>query len=497
MVENWTDLKTVLLEIVQNHSDTHKKKLEFEIEEVEKQGFEAYWVKAYNDKHKYPSNPNKVLIPFILGMVEEDPIDGQEELLLSTKFQDVQNYASKYGKVPSYIIKDPDMPDIDIDCIPEARDQIKNYAIQKYGEKHVCSVGTWSTFKFKSAMIDVAVALGVYKDRYEIERITTELPVDVDALKDEGKAACKGMIKTDDGNKECGHLHRELICPVCGSEDTDGPNIAQILNSVQSLKDFYNKEPKPEDKYSNKDIIEYSLGLIGKMRSTSMHAGALIISDQDLFGKIPMAISASKDLKQSMWSEGRNPQLSKWGYVKWDMLGLKTQAYIFNSCKLIKENRGISFGELLEGWEYIKPLERIAGYYEIDGKKHYISLDDERAISLANLQQTDGVFQFDTDLAKCVRHDSEIDTDCGYVKISNLSPKLHQIKYLANDNTIKYTNDYDVVCSGYKETHRIELEDGSVLNLTEDHRVLTHRGYVRVKDLLIDDEIIESKSYMH
>jgi hypothetical protein len=228
-----------------------------------------------------------------------------------------------------------------------------------------------------------------------------------------------------------------------------------------------------------------------------MHAGALIISDQKLFGNIPMSMSTNKDMRQSMWSEGRNPQLSKWGYVKWDMLGLKTQAYIFNCCNLIKENRGISFGELLEGWEYIKPIQRIAGYYEIDGKKHYISLDDKYALSLANLQKTDGVFQFDTDLAKCCKFDSLIDTDCGKIRINSLDPEHHKIEYLADDNTIKYTDNYVVVKSDMKKIFKITLEDGSVLNLSEDHRVLTNRGYVRVKELSEDDEIVESKSYMH
>lgn len=496
-MDKWTALKEKLVNRVSDLSIEHKKKLQFEIEETEKQGFEAYWVKAYESNNKYASNPNKVLIPYLLDMVDEDPIE--PNMLLSTKFGEVQKYAAENGKIPPYIFKDADMPDIDIDCIPEARDMIKQYAIEKYGEDYVCSVGTWQTFKFKSAMIDVAVALGLYKDRYEIEKITTELPVDVDALKDEGMSACKGNIKDAETNalKECGHLHRELVCPKCGSEDTDGPNIAQILRDVPELRKFYEKAPRPGDKYSNKDVVEYSLGLIGKIRSIGMHAGALIISDQKLFGNIPMSMSASKDLRQSMWSEGRNPQLSKWGYVKWDMLGLKTQAYIFNCCNLIKENRGISFGELLEGWEYIKPLQRIAGYYEIDGEKHYISLDDPHALRLANLQMTDGVFQFDTDLAKCCKYDSLIDTDCGKIRIDSLSPAYHQIKYLDDDGTIKYTNNYNVVKSDVKEIIKITLEDGSILNLSEDHRVLTNRGYVRVKDLNDDDEIIESKNYMH
>ncbi len=404
MIEQWDKIKEVLVKKANKDPEVYQKRIKFEINEVEKQGFQAYWVNAFRKQLRFPSNPNRLLIPYYLKLVDEDPLNTEEEILCSTKAKDVKSYLEKHGKLPGYIIKDPDMPDIDIDCLPEARDHIKEYAAKRYGEKQVCSVGTWQTYKFKSAMIDVAVALGVVRDRKHIEDFTTNLQVDVDDLKDEGKSACKGKIFDQDKNeeRECGYSHRELICPKCGSTDTDGPNIAKLLQEIQDLQSYYDT-PAPEgQKYSNKDVVEYSLGLVGRIRNMGMHAGALIISDRNLFGNIPLAKSTNKGFWYSMWSEGRNTQLSKCGYVKWDLLGLKTQAYIKNCCDLIKKNRGISFGDLLEGWDHIKPLERIAGYYEAKGQKHYISLDDPQAIQLAHNQFTDGIFQFDTDLAKSI-----------------------------------------------------------------------------------------------
>lgn len=403
MLETWDKIKEILLKSAEQYPDIYKKRIKFEINEVEKQGFQTYWINAYEKKNKYASNPNKLLIPFYLNMVDVDPLNGDNTILCSTKVKVVRAHIEKYGSVPSYIIKDPDMPDIDIDCLPEARDSIKEYAAQKYGQNKVCSVGTYTTYKFKSALIDVAVSLGTVRDRYEMEKFTTALPLDVDDLKDEGKSACKGKIINAHTNEEseCGFKHRLLKCPKCESTDTDGPNIAKLLEEVAALKEYYEK-PSNGYKYTNKDVVEYSLGLIGRIRNMGMHSGALIITDRDLFGNIPLAKSTSKGLWYSMWSEGRNTQLSKWGYVKWDLLGLKTQGFIKYCCDLIKKNRGISFGNLLEGWEYIKPLERIAGYYEINGQKHFISLDDPHALSLAHQQLTDGIFQFDTDLAKSI-----------------------------------------------------------------------------------------------
>lgn len=403
-MKKWEHIKTLLLSRASKDPDIYLKRIKFEISEVEKQGYQTYWINACRSRKKYTSNPNKLLIPYYLKMVDDDPIAGEEDVLCSTKAKHVKEYINKHGKLPSYIKKDPDMPDIDIDCLPEARDPLKEYAAQKYGQNKVCSVGTWQTYKFKSAMIDVAVTLGVVSDRYEIEKFTSELPVDVDDLKDEGKSACKGKVldAATGETSECGYLHRELVCPKCGSSDTDGPNIAKLLKDIEPLNEFYYDLTSNSSKYTRKDVVEYALQIVGRIRNMGMHAGALIISDRNLFGNIPLAKSTNKGFWYSMWSEGRNTQLSKFGYVKWDFLGLKTQAFIKNCCDLIYKNRGISFGDLLEGWDYIKPLERIAGYYIANGQKHFISLDDPHALQLAHKQYTDGVFQFDTDLAKSI-----------------------------------------------------------------------------------------------
>ncbi len=78
----------------------------------------------------------------------------------------------------------------------------------------------------------------------------------------------------------------------------------------------------------HKEVIDYAVKLVGRVRNMGMHAGALIIADRSLYGNIPMAKSSSKGYWVSMWTEGRNAQLSKFGYNKWDILGLKTLKYI-------------------------------------------------------------------------------------------------------------------------------------------------------------------------
>lgn len=380
----------------------YEERLQFELKEIDKQGANQRWVNFINADAKFGSNPNQLVLPWLLGMVEDDPIANRTEPMLNTvRAFRIKEFKKANGSIPSDIIKDADMPDIDLDCLPEARDPIKEYAAKTYGQGindgygPVCSVGTWQTYKFKQALIDACSGTG-FVDKYEIYELTTTLPDDVDQLKDGGKASCKGQITDVETGEEqeCGTAHALARCPNCQSTDTDGPTLGKILAEHEQLAVFAKRHKK---------VVGYAVQLIGRVRNMGMHAGALIIADRSLYGNIPMAKSSTKGYWVSMWTEGRNTQLSKFGYNKWDILGLKTLKYIFECCKLIEQNRGISFGKNMEGWDYSDPEKSIAGWYlNGKGEKCFIDLNDSHALQLANDSKTDGVFQFDTDLAKSI-----------------------------------------------------------------------------------------------
>lgn len=404
MTANWKDIikKAAVALKKRKCSDIYVERLKFEIKEIEKQGAIAYWTNLYNDKKTFSTNPNCLVLPWLLDMVEEDPIENRTTPMLnSVKAATVSEFYRQHNLVPPDIIKDPDQPDIDIDCLPEARDPIKDYATHKYGSHikdgygAVCSVGTWQTYKFRSAIIDVCAATG-WLDKTEAYQLTTKLPDNVDDLKDGGRATCKGHIEdVETGeSKECGFSHDGVECPKCGSADTDGVTIGQLIQEHDNLREFNE---------IHSDIIRHAVRLVGRIRNMGMHAGALIIADRPLYGNIPLAKNTKKNYWISMWTEGRNTQLSKFGYIKWDILGLKTLKYCFECCKLIETNRGISFGKNMIGWDDIDPTKNRAGhFFDGEGNKHYIDLNDKYALALANEQKTDGVFQFDTDLAKSI-----------------------------------------------------------------------------------------------
>ena len=524
---NWPQLVEKLTIKANEYGNQYAKRLKFEISEIVKQGAESYWLGLYVSEKSFKNNPNKLIIPFLLGMVEENPFQNRKTPMLNTvKASAVYDYKEKYGFLPEDMSKDTDMPDIDIDCLPESRDPLKEYAINKYssefqdGYGSVCSVGTWQTYKFRSAIQDVVSALDIMT-RFDAARYTTEMPDIVDELQENGRSKCKERVIADGIETECGFMHDLAICPSCGRSDTESPTLGKLI-AEDSPTDNFPDGPLRTFHRLYPEVVEFAVQLVGRIRNMGMHAGALIITDRPLFGNIPLAKSSSKGFWTSMWTEGRTTQLSKFGYVKWDLLGLKTLKYIYRACQLIEENRGISFGEKndsefksFNGMEYNDPQARHAGYYyDGDGNKCFIDMDDRDVLELANMQMTDGVFQFDTSLSKtalahgvrsfedlmllsamnhpgpmaCVRIDSEINTEGGFKKIKDLSAS-DKILALSNDNRIISTDKYKLSQAENKKILKIKTKSGKEIFVSPDHKILTDNGYVRAGDLATGSKI--------
>lgn len=328
-------------------------RLKLELKEIEKQSANGSFAAKYNENFKYETNKNGLVYPWLLDMTSVDPLLSGHNIEQST-----------------------DWPDIDFDCIPEARDKIKQFAADQYGEKKVCSVGTWLTYKFRSAIQDVVRAYG--GDVKEAILLTTNLPDDVDDLKDGGYASCMG----------CKHKHKDVICPKCGSEEVDGTTIAKLIADYDNLAAYNKVYPT---------IVDMAVRLVGKIKSLGTHAGGLIIANCELFGKIPMALRDGK--WTSMWTEGRSPQLSKFGYVKWDVLGLKTLGYIDTCRRMLKKTRGLEFDIL--PWERQNKENNILGLYkDKDGNDQQIRMDDPLVFGMLNDLRTETVFQFETDVQR-------------------------------------------------------------------------------------------------
>ena len=104
----WNDVKTRALEACKGRTKEYLKRLKFEFNEIEKQGAGDYWLGIVNSGQIFGENPNNLVLPFLIGLTQVDPISvGSEHIV---EYQ-------------------PDFPDIDIDFLPAARERIKSISI--------------------------------------------------------------------------------------------------------------------------------------------------------------------------------------------------------------------------------------------------------------------------------------------------------------------------------------------------------------------------------
>jgi intein/homing endonuclease len=170
----------------------------------------------------------------------------------------------------------------------------------------------------------------------------------------------------------------------------------------------------------------------------------------------------------------------------------------------------------MDGWDEVDPTTGLAGFYvDPEGNEHQISLEDSKALGLANDSLTDGVFQFDTPLAKqilqngvkrfedlmffsaaghpgpmqCCWSESMINTITGYKRIKDLNPEYDEIVCITTDMQLTHTKRYKVIESGKKRLVRIKLSNGSQIMVSLDHKVLTSKGYIRAEHLTKTDLI--------
>jgi len=274
---------------------------------------------------------------------EEQTFDHNENGLVLPWLLGITDIDPIESGIPHKVEYQPDFPDIDIDFLPHARGPVREFAIERYGAAHVCAVGAWQTYGPKLALQDAAAARGF--DRNEAIQLTRDLPKEFD----------------DQSKKDA-------------------------LNDYPEFVDFNKKYPQ---------LVDWAYRMKGMIKTQLRHAGGLIISSVPVKDHLPLTMS--NEVWTSAWTEGRNTQLSKFGFVKFDFLGLKNLLYIWTACNLIKSNRGITID-----WDMDPEDNDRAGWMIEDGVRHPISFQDEKAIQTANDVKVDSIFQFETELAKVI-----------------------------------------------------------------------------------------------
>ena len=186
------------------------------------------------------------------------------------------------------------LPDIDYDT--DARDQIKNYLVNKYGQDKVSLLGTYNTLKVKGAIKDVVRQLRPKMPFEEVNKITKKFD----------------LLKRTDFDQEL---------------------------------EFYNAtlEADPELRLwldQNKDISDAVVQLIGNAKSTGIHAGGIVVSSEDIKTIVPL----SYERNEHIWITQPEMADVEWaGLIKYDFLGLNTLQDLNKCLKMVNKRHNKSY----------------------------------------------------------------------------------------------------------------------------------------------------------
>jgi DNA polymerase-3 subunit alpha len=212
------------------------------------------------------------------------------------------------------------MPDMDIDFSDDRRDEVIRYVAERYGRDRVAHIITFGTLGAKAAIRDVGRVLGMaYGDVDRIAKLVPNFPLN---------------ITLDDAYQKSLPL-------------------AEAVRSQTNVKEMW----------------EIARTLEGCTRHASVHASAVVISDEPLEEYIPLY----KDPKRPELITGfAMGPIEKLGLLKMDFLGLRTLTVLANTVALIKESRGLELD-----------LDRLP-------------LDDKKTYEMLSEAKTFGVFQLES-----------------------------------------------------------------------------------------------------
>ena len=253
-------------------NETYKERLKEELQVIEDKNFSSYflvvsdmvgWAKQ-NEILVGPGRGSAAgsLVCYLLGITDVDPI--KFDLLFFRFINPERN----------------DFPDIDTDFMDRRRGEVKEYLRKKF--KHVASISTYTYFKDKGVVRDVA---------------------------------------------------RAFLVPL--------GEVNKVLKNIESFEEYENSSDTEEFRKKYPEVTKYASMLRGKIRSNGMHAAGVVVAKDDISKYVP--IETRKDPDDSV--SGRIPvvaydmeQTADLGLIKLDVLGLKTLSVIDDAIKMIEAN---------------------------------------------------------------------------------------------------------------------------------------------------------------
>jgi DNA polymerase III subunit alpha len=212
------------------------------------------------------------------------------------------------------------MPDMDIDFADDRRDEVIRYVVDRYGADRVAHIITFGTMGAKAVIRDVARVLGFsYGEADRIAKLVPGFPLNI--------------------------------------------SLDEALEKAPPLAEQVKRDQRVGEMWAVARALE------GCTRHASVHASAVVISDEPLMERVPLYRDPKRPELITGYAMG---PIEKLGLLKMDFLGLKTLTVISDALRLVKESRGI----------------------ELDGDA--LPLDDARTYQLLTEARTFGVFQLES-----------------------------------------------------------------------------------------------------
>lgn len=188
----------------------------------------------------------------------------------------------------------PSAPDIDMDYADNRRDEIIEYAKEKYGADKVAQIGTFGTMMARAAVRDVARALGhSYATGDTIAKL---IPL-----------GAQGFPMT----------------------------IAKAMEIEPELAKLYKKDAE------SREVIDLAQKIEGRARHVGVHAAGVVIAPEPLNNYVPIQVD-SKSGKYITQYEMHSVGEDGVGLLKFDFLGIKNLAILADAVERVHDNHGIA-----------------------------------------------------------------------------------------------------------------------------------------------------------
>lgn len=187
----------------------------------------------------------------------------------------------------------PSAPDIDMDFADDRRDEVIQYAREKYGtdtEVRVAQIGTFGTMAARGSIRDVTRALGY---SYSLgDDIAKKIPL-----------GSQGFKMT----------------------------IERALDESDDLAKMYKDDPKV------REVVEMAQKVEGCARHISVHAAGVVIAPEEITNYVPLEVDSKKG---EVITQYDMHSVEDAGLVKFDFLGLKNLAILSDAIHRVEDRTG-------------------------------------------------------------------------------------------------------------------------------------------------------------